>query len=259
MAPARTCCEATAASIEADFGSYLNRQVGPLISNTIITDDLRRAGRFHEIAECHRKALSWEPQGWIPLGIIVNNPEHLSGLTYDQWLEPRPFYQAAANIFNDTLTVGSDYFPVLSLNHVGDVLIINLSANHIREFAVPHLETVARELGPATLHSCTLPHRRADHVFDAVADSGLISTASNQFGFEYYADHVQELRGRVSIEAFYEDVYSYVTQTFGSFREWACDLVPRFNEASGLVLYMQVSDVEEGRELWPDWEEAHRR
>lgn len=361
--------------------------------------------RFQEIAERHHRALSWEPQDWIPLGIIVSNPEYAHGLTYDKWLDPAPFFEVQARILLDTLAVGSDTLPVLPLNHLGDVLIptmfgaelfvpqemadslqdtgatplpvldsiaqvdelempeisdglmpdfaeivrkwrtwapnwvsiitpfpvgpfslaaelrgsnlfidviddpqrchhlmdlcahmlirtekylaslarnptslplsnfgvrslgrrigddtiINLSPAQTKAFAVPHLETIARKLGPATVHFCTLAERRADQLFTPLAQSPLISTASTQFGFEYYAAHVEELRGQLSIEAFYGDAHDYVCEMTGSFRDWAFEFVPKFKNQSGLVLFFQVPDVDTGREYWETWKEAHQR
>ena len=40
---------------------------------------------------------------------------------------------------------------------------------------------------------------------------------------------------------------------------WANEFVPRYKNESGLVLYMQASSVEEGKELWAAWQESHRR
>jgi hypothetical protein len=327
----------------------------------------------------------------------------MKGLTYDRWLEPRPFFDAQIRILHDTLAVGSDTMPVLPLNHLGDVLIpsmfgaelhmpqymgtslqdtgatplpvlddiqavdgldapdlsagimpevieimrawrawapswvpivtpfpigpfslatelrgseffldimddpersrrlleicaqtqvrterhlraaigdangpplsnfgvfslgrrigddylINLSPKYIVELAVPYIELVACELGPATVHFCTLAKRRADHVFESLAGSEWISTASSQFAFEYYEGHVGELRGRLSIEAFYGMAYSYVQEKSGSFRDWAFDFVARFKNESGLVLYFEVPSIEAGREVWEIWQEAH--
>ena len=363
------------------------------------------AQRFEEIAERHRRALSWEPQDWIPLGLMVNNPDHAEGVTYDQWLDPAPFYQIQAKCLRDTLAVGSDTMPVLALNHLGDVLIptmfgaelfvpsdmgaslqdtgatplpildsieaaddltmpdmsagrmpeiaqivrawrewapdwvgivtpfpvgpfslaaefrgselfvdlvddparchrlldlcartqicterhllalagaspdvpvsnfgvrslgrrlgddtiINLAPEHISGFAVPHLETIARELGPCTVHFCTLPQHRADQVFEPLARSPLVGVASTQFGFEYYETHLDELRGRLSIESFYGDAHDYVCDRYGSFRDWAFEFVPRYKSQSGLVLYFQVPDVDTGREYWEIWRAAHER
>ena len=374
-----------------------------------LTDILRDVppdeARFLEIAERHRRALEWEPQGWIPLGLIVSDPEDTRGLTYDQWLDPAPFFELQARILRNTLAVGSDTMPVLPLNHLGDVLIptmfgaelfvptdmgdslqdtgatplpildsiaaaddlempamaegcmpeiveivrawrawapdwvsivtpfpvgpfslaaelrgsdlfvdliddpdrchrlldlcartqvqteqylaslranptdlplsnfgvrsqgrrlgddtiVNLSPAQISAFVVPHLETIARALGPATVHFCTLPQHRADQVFAPLSRSPLISTASTQFGFEYYEAHLDELRGRLSIEAFYGEAHDYVCERFGSFGEWAFEFVPRFKNESGLVLYFQVPDVDTGREYWEIWEEAHQQ
>lgn len=370
----------------------------------ILADIQFNEQRFYEIAERHRRALSWELQDWIPLGIIVNNPENARGLTYDQWLDPAPFFEIQAKSLRDTLAVGSDTMPVLGVNHLGDVLIptmfgaellvptdmgdsiqntgatprpvldsiaavddlqvpemtdgkmpdiaeivcqwrawapdwvsivtpfpigpfslaaelrgsdllvdiiddpdrshllldlcartqirteqhlvslaqnptnlplsnfgvrslgrrigddtiINLSPAQINAFAVPHLETIARELGPATVHFCTLPERRADQLFEPLAQSSMINTASSQFGFEYYEQHVDQLRSRLSIEAFYGDAHDYVCQTAGSFRDWAFEFVPKFKNQSGLVMYLQVPDVDTGHEYWEIWQESHQ-
>jgi len=372
----------------------------------ILPDSLNDPQRFAKVSERHRRALSWEPQGYIPLGVIVSDPAHLAGVSYEQWLAAEVFYEAQAKLLRDTLAVGSDYMPVIAMNHLGDVLvptmfgaglfvpsamgesaqetgatpravfndiaevdglelpdmssghmpqfveiitrwrewapewahivtpfplgpfslamelrgseflvdilleperckrllslcaemqirterhlrsaiddengpplsnfgvhslgrrvgddsIITLSPGLISEFAVPCLETIAQELGAMTLHFCTLVEHRADHVFEPLAASPWITTASTQFGFEYYEKHLERLRGRLSIEALYGDARRYITNTFGSFRDWAFDFVPRFKNESGLVLYFfDVPSVEEGRELWAIWQEAHRR
>jgi len=372
----------------------------------LLPDSLNDPGRFHCIAERHRKALCWEPQGYIPLGLIVNDPAHLNGISYSQWLEPEPFFQAQAKALRDTLLVGSDFLPALGMNHLGDVLIptmfgarlfvpeqmgdsaqdtgatpwpvleridevdglnvpdmsaglmpqiaeiarkwrswapewvqvvtpfplgpfslamelrgsgllldlsddparcarlldicaqtqirtechlqkilgsrhaaalsnfgvrtlgrrigddsiITLSPEHIRQFAVPYLEMIARELGPATVHFCTLPDHPADQVFEPLAGSSLISTASSQFAFRHYERHLVSLRGRLSIESLYGAARGWITERWGSFRQWAEQFVPRFKNESGLVLYcFDVASVEEGRELWAIWQEVHRR
>ncbi len=376
------------------------------ILTELLPDTLNDPERFAVVAERHRRAFSWEPQGYIPLGILVNDPAHLKGLSYDRWLDAEPFFMAQARMLRDTLLVGSDVMPVLGMNHLGDVLIptmfgaelyvpremgdaaqdtgatpkpvlssirdvdsleipgmeaglmprfeeiarcwrkwapswvrvvtpfpiaafslamelrgseflidlyddpvrsrrllelcaetqirteqhlrrivatphdpplsnfgmrtlgrriaddsiINLSPEHISEFVVPYLEIIARKLGPATVHFCTLPHRRADQVFAPLARSPWISTASSQFAFEYYAQHVSELRGHLSIESLYGAARSYLQERYGSFRAWARDFVPRYKDESGLVLYVfDVRSVEEGRELWAVWQEAHSR
>ena len=142
---------------------------------------------------------------------------------------------------------------------IGDDQIINLSPEYIAEFAVPYLEQIARELGPATVHFCTLARRRADHVFEPLARSNWIPVASSQFAFEYYEQNLDSLRGRLAIEALYGDAYRYIRETHGSFRDWAFDFVPRFKNESGLVLYFEAPSVDEGREVWATWKEAHRR
>lgn len=143
---------------------------------------------------------------------------------------------------------------------IGDDSIITLSPEHISEFVVPYLEATARALGPATVHFCTLAQRRADQVFAPLAGSAWISTASSQFAFEYYERNLPELRGRLSIESLYGGARAYLQERHGSFGDWAREFVPRFKNESGLVLYVfDVRSVEEGRELWAVWQEAHAR
>jgi len=370
----------------------------------LLPEALNDPQRFARVAERHRKAFSWEPQGYIPLGVIVNDPAHLAGISYARWLEPEPFFEAQAKALRDTLLVGSDCLPALGMNHLGDVLIptmfgadlfvpetmggsaqdtgatprpvmsgieevdglrvpdlsaglmprfaeiarqwrswapewvqvvtpfplgpfslamelrgsdflldlcddpqrcvrlleicaltqirterhlqgilgssraaplsnfgvrtlgrrigddsiITLSPEHVRRFAVPSLETIARELGPATVHFCSLPDNLADQVFEPLAESPLISTASSQFAFTYYEQHVASLRGRLSIESLYGAARGSIVECWGSFRRWAEQFVPRFKNESGLVLYcFDVASVEEGREMWAIWQEAH--
>ena len=87
-----------------------------------------------------------------------------------------------------------------------------------------------------------------------------MKVVSSQFGFEYYEQHLDELRGRIAIESFYgEDAIEYVCQKYGSFRDWANYFVPRFKNKSGLVLYFQVGSLEEGCEVWAAWQEAHQK
>ena len=89
----------------------------------MIPDFLCDADRFRLTRQRHLNALAWKPQGWIPLGITVNDPANTRGLTYDRWLEAEPFFEVQAKILRDTLAVGSDCMPVLPVNHLGDVLI----------------------------------------------------------------------------------------------------------------------------------------
>ena len=375
------------------------------VFHEFIPSSLNDPERFARVAERHHNALSWKPQGRIPLGVIVNNPENLRGLSYDQWEDPEAFYVPQAKLLRDSLAVGSDYMPVMPLNHLGDVLLhtmfgadlvvpsemagsvqdtgatprpvlsdireiddletpalssghmpqfleiirrwrewtpswahvvtpfptgpfslacdlrgsgffldilddpnrckrllslcaemqirverhlrqaaggsdglvlsnfgvcnlgrrlgddylINLSPEQISEFAVPYIEVIARQLGPSNVHFCTLPEHRADQVFEPLAESPWISTASSQFAFEYYEEHLDDLRGRLSIEALYGAAYDYVCEKYGVFRDWAFDFVPRFKNESGLVLFFEVPSVEAGQEIWDIWQAAHSR
>jgi len=375
-----------------------------MVRTDILSDILNDRNRFEQISKRHLNAAAWKPQNYIPLGIIVNNPENTKGVSYDQWLDAEVFFEIQAKVLRDTLAVGSDYMPVLPLNHLGDILIptmfgakihipsqmaaslqdqgptplavfdnikavdnltvpamqtgmmpqfseiisswrrwtpcwvdiitpfpmgafslaaalrgsqflvdliddpgrchkllsicaqtqlqvelylrkligptkkvsfsnfgvctkgrrigddsiIFLSPEMVADFAVPHIETIAKQLGPATVHFCTLPARRSDHVFEPLAASPYITMASSQFAFEYYQSNLETLRGRLAIESFYGDAYAYVCEKFGSFRDWAYDFVPRFKNESGLILYFEVSSLEIGKELWETWQQAHR-
>ena len=376
-----------------------------MIRTDLLPEELNDQARFQRVARRHLDAIAWEPRGYIPLGIIVNNPANVEGIGYDQWLDAAVFFEVQAKILRDTLMVGSDYMPILPINHLGDALIpsmfgarlhvpsnmagslgdqgpaplpvideveaidalrlpdmrrgimpeftqiitawrrwappwvqivttfpigpfslahslrgsdiftelvdhphrihkllelcsevqvqvelhlrgligeakplgisnfgvrshgirlgddtiINLSPEMITEFALPHIEKIAERFGPATVHYCTLPHRRADHVFGPLAASPRVAMASTQFGFEYYDAHVDALGGRLAVESFYGAAYEYVREKFGSFRDWAFDFVPRRKNDSGLILYFEVPSVELGNELWATWQEAHRK
>jgi len=370
----------------------------------IIPDRLNHPARFAEVAQKHLNAIAWKRQDYIPLGIIVNNPDNIKGISYNQWLDAAIFFEAQAKILRDTLSVGSDYMPVLPINHLGDVLIptmfgaellvpseikvsfqdqgpspfpvigaikavddlrlpdmtagimpdvtkiitawrqwapswvevvtpfplgpfslaaelrgtdffldimdnpeqshkllslcaeiqvqtelhlrgligqrknlsisnfgvysrgrrmgddtiINLAPDMIAKFAVPYIEIIARRLGPATVHFCTLAERRSDHVFEPLAASPHIVMASTQFGFEYYEKHIDQLEGRLAIESFYGEGMSYVVKKYGSFEKWAKYFVPRFKHRSGLILYFTVNSVEEGKFCWEVWQDAHQ-
>jgi hypothetical protein len=369
---------------------------------------LNRPERFAQVAERHRKAFAWEPQGYIPLGIHVVNPDHSSGIDYRQWLNPEHFLEFQTKVLVDTLTVGSDLMPAVGINHLGNVVIptmfgarllmpdsgsttlqdvgpetypifsdireitqvtppaldagilpqvedfarfyrqhlppwvriippdgagpfstamqlrgsgiltdmldhpdlchrliglcadlvvavqqrlrrlvgspergeyitnfgvmgaglrlgedsmVCLSAPMIRQFCVPAVARVNRLCGgQGHVHFCSLVHSRYQHIYAALAPVPEVAVVSSQFAFEYYAQHLAGLHGRLALESFYgSDAYAYVRDKYGSFRAWADDFVPRFKHKSGLVLYFQVNSIEEGQELWATWQEAHRQ
>jgi hypothetical protein len=367
---------------------------------------LNNPSRFTQIANLHANAFAWRPQGRIPLGIHVVNPQHFEHLTYHDWLNPEPFLEYQAKVLADTLAVGSDLLPAVAINHLGDAVLtsmfgaklfmpencsstlqdigptpmpmfsnieetaslelpamdagimpgvdrmaidyrealpewvhvvapmpaapfstamelrgsnimldmlerpdlvhrlinlcarllvgvewhvrklihspldrhvsnfgilgaglrlgedsmVNLSPAMIKEFCLPAFAAVNDICGGrGHIHFCSLPHSRFEHIYPALADSSEVMVLSSQFGFEYYQDHLHELRGRLAIESFYGDAYSYVCAKYGSFRDWANDFVPRFKNESGLVLYCQVASLDEARDLWTVWKEAHKK
>jgi hypothetical protein len=141
---------------------------------------------------------------------------------------------------------------------LGDDSMVNLSPKMIRDFCLPAYD-VTNELmgGRGHVHFCSLVHSRFEHIYPVLAEASGVSVVSSQFGFEYYEDHVAELRGRLAVESFYGDAYHYVQDKHGSFSDWANDFVGRFKNESGLVLYCTVQSVEEGQELWSIWNKAH--
>ena len=141
---------------------------------------------------------------------------------------------------------------------LGEDSMVNLSPDLIREFVLPAIGLVAQSCGGrGHVHFCSLPPSRFEFIYPVFAESDECAVVSSQFGFEYYAEHLAELRGRLAIEAFYGDAYRYVDETFGSFRDWAMEFVPQFRNEAGLAMYFQVASVEEGRECWAIWQEAH--
>jgi hypothetical protein len=143
---------------------------------------------------------------------------------------------------------------------LGEDSMVNISPGLIREFCRPMFGTVNRLFGGrGHIHFCSLPHSRYEHIYPALAEAPEVGVVSSQFGFEYYQEHLEELRGRLAVESFYGDAYSYVCRKYGSFRNWAVDFVPRFKNESGLALYCQVNSVDEGREIWSVWQEAHKK
>ena len=78
-------------------------------------------------------------------------------------------------------------------------------------------------------------------------------------GLTFYRQGFVLLRGRLAVESLYAPGYGYVVDTYGSFAAWADDFVPRFKNESGLVLYFQVDSVDQGEEIWQQWQAAHRK
>jgi hypothetical protein len=144
---------------------------------------------------------------------------------------------------------------------LGEDSLVCLSPDMIRQFCAPVFARVNRlSGGHGHVHFCSLPHSRYEHIYGVLAGMPGVTVVSSQFAFEYYAEHIEELRGRLAVESFYgSDARASVCARYGSFRDWANEFVPRFKDESGLVLYFQVASVEEGREVWDVWQSAHRR
>lgn len=362
--------------------------------------------RFEEIARLHANAFAWKPQSRIPLGIHVVNPEHQGEFEYENWLNPKAFFDFQLKVLTDTLTVGSDVLPTVAINHLGEAVvpsmfgaelalpsaigvnlqnvgptplpvftrlaettairmpnmeagivpeaakmlryyrahlpdwvrvvppmpsgpfsvamslrgsdflldvvdqpdlchkliavcakvqaevdgylrraagipleplvtnfgiagaglrlgedsIVNLSPDMIRAYCLPAIRIVNKICGGrGHVHFCSLPHSRFEHIYAAFRAPKEVAVVSSQFGFEYYAEHINDLQGHLAIESFYGDALGYVRDKYGAFKDWAEQFVPRFKNKSGLVLYCQVDSVAEGREIWSDWKNAHAK
>ncbi len=143
---------------------------------------------------------------------------------------------------------------------LGEDSMVNLSPAMICKFCLPGFALVNQlASGRGHIHFCSLPHERYEHIYPVLEQAREVVVISSQFGFEYYEQHVGDLRGRLAVESFYAPAYQYVCQKYGSFRDWANDFVPRFKDESGLVLYFQVDSVEEGQEIWAAWQDAHQK
>ena len=141
---------------------------------------------------------------------------------------------------------------------LGDDSICFLSPGMIRRFAPPAVAEVNHLAGGAGhVHFCSLEQSRFEQIYPALLDSPDIQVISSQLAFEYYAEHHEELRGRLAVESLYAPGYQFVCDKYGSFEDWAREFVPRFKKESGLVLYFQVDSVEEAQEVWAYWREAH--
>lgn len=142
---------------------------------------------------------------------------------------------------------------------LGEDSICNLSPAMIAEFGTGLFQQINQAYGgKGHIHFCSLPHSRFDHIYPTLRDMPEVAVVSSQFGFEYYQEHLEELRGKLAVEAFYGDAYRYVVDKHGSFQAWANEFVPRFKNESGLVLYMNVSSVDEGKRVWQAWQRAHQ-
>ena len=151
-------------------------------------------------------------------------------------------------------------FAVASLGkRLGDDSICNVSSEMIQEFCGPAYAWVNERCGGVGhVHFCSLADSRYEHIYEALRQMPEVAIVSTQFGFEYYEEHLDELRGRLAVEAFYGDALRFVSERHGSFADWAKDFVPRVKNESGLVLYCQVASVDEGKQMWARWQEAHR-
>ena len=163
--------------------------------------------------------------------------------------------------FNISDAKSLTHFGISSLGlRLGDDSICNLSPEMIKQFCEPAYKLVNETWGgKGHIHCCSLAHSRFEHLYPTLLSMPDIAVISSQFGFEYYQENNEKLRGHLAVETFYGDALRYVIREYGSFSNWAYDFVPKYKNKSGLVLYCQVSSVEEGENIWKTWQKAHRR
>lgn len=141
---------------------------------------------------------------------------------------------------------------------LSDDSICNISPQMIKTFFLPFLKIVSKGFGGrGHVHFCSLPGSRFEHIYRAFAEADDVQVISSQFGFEYYAEHLDEIRNRLAVEAMYAPAYKYICARHGSFENWAARFVPKYKNESGLVLYLQVDSLEEGHHVWKCWQKAH--
>jgi len=110
---------------------------------------MHNQARFDEIARLHGNAFNWRPQGRIPLGIHVVDPEHARGLSYSEWLNPEPFFEYQAKVLHDTLAVGSDLLPCIAINHFGDAVLTSMFG--AEQFVPDETSASLQDVGPTPL------------------------------------------------------------------------------------------------------------
>lgn len=154
---------------------------------SIIPDRLNDPSRFSVVADRHLRAFRWEKQDWIPLGLIVNDPQHSEGITYEQWLNPEVFLKLQAKILRDTLEVGSDIMPTIALNHMGNAMFPSVFGANV---VIPTDQvTSVQDLGPWILPILG-DIRQVDNMVIPVIRSGLVSEAERFM--QFYRGHLPD-------------------------------------------------------------------
>ena len=149
----------------------------------LLPERLNDPVRFALVADRHVKAFRWEKQDWIPLGLIVNDPRHSEGITYDQWLNPRVFLDLQAKMLRETLEVGSDISPSIALNHMGNALYPSVFGAKI---TIPEDRvTSIQDTGP-WVYPAISDIREVDDLFPPPLSTGLVVEAE-RFMKDYQA------------------------------------------------------------------------
>jgi hypothetical protein len=135
----------------------------------------------------------------------------------------------------------------------GDDSLINLSPEMIKRFVVPCYEKIALSFGcDVEIHFCSTTKLMGEQIIEGLLECEQITGMSTQMGTVHYANNLGKIKGRLAVEAGYGDAVPYFTQTHGSFKNWAKE-IKQYSQDSGLVLYTEVSSVDEGKKLLDDW------
>ncbi len=136
----------------------------------------------------------------------------------------------------------------------GDDSIINLSPELIKEFVIPYYDKIARAFNCSIeVHFCTMPASLGEQILDGLLDSQNIKGISTQLGTLHYEKNLMKIKNKLSVEAAYGHGLSYFSEKYGNFKNWASYIKMHFSNTSGLVLYTEVSSVEEGKRMLDEW------
>lgn len=146
------------------------------------------------------------------------------------------------------------YYPGLRF---GDDSVINLSPDMLKEFVLPAYDLMAKEFGCSfEIHCCSMPTSMVGHLVDAFLDCDTVKGISSQLGTVHYLDRLEDMKGRLSMEAGYGHGFSHFAETYGSLESWLREAKAAAAKASGLTLYSEVHSKEEAKRIMEIWKNA---
>ncbi|MDO8685976.1 MAG: uroporphyrinogen decarboxylase family protein [Clostridiales bacterium] len=136
----------------------------------------------------------------------------------------------------------------------GDDSIINLSEEMIREFVIPYYKKIAKSFGcKIEIHFCSVNKPIGEQVLKGFLDCDGVVGISTQLGTILYEKYLENIRGKLSIEAGYGDALKYHINQYGGIKNWMLKLKESFRRESGLILYTTAGSIEEGKRLLEEW------